>query len=253
VKIPCLFALLLGAFSLFFSGCAPAGLSVAAPGEGASAESGAVPREQRVLTQQEQAALTPEAVLAVLRNGNERFVAGTLTRRNHSKQVRDAALGQFPKAVVLSCLDSRIPVEDVFDRGIGDVFVGRVAGNFENTDLLGSMEFACKVSGAKLVLVLGHEHCGAVRGAIDGVQLGNITPMLENIQPAVAHFADYEGDKSGGNEEFVHMVAEQNVRMTIDDIRAKSPILKQMEIDGQIKIVGAMYDMNTGKVTFFEE
>jgi carbonic anhydrase len=253
VKIPYEFALLIGSFPLFFGGCAPESLSVAAPGEGASAESGTAPREQRVLTQEEQAALTPHAVLAVLRNGNERFVAGTLTSRNHSKQIRDAALGQFPKAVVLSCLDSRIPVEDVFDRGIGDIFVGRVAGNFENTDLLGSMEFACKVSGAKLVLVLGHEHCGAVRGAIDGVQLGNITPMLENIQPAVAHFADYEGDKSGTNDEFVHMVAEQNVRMTIDDIRAKSPILKQMETDGQIMIVGAMYDMNTGKVTFFEE
>ncbi|MEQ8791089.1 MAG: carbonic anhydrase family protein [Pirellulaceae bacterium] len=247
------FALLAGTLLLLFSGCASEGMSVAAEGEDSQGPSDSEPRVNRVLTQQEQDALTPEAVMGVLRNGNERFVAGTLTSRDHSKLIRDAALGQFPKAVVLSCLDSRIPVEDVFDRGIGDLFVGRVAGNFENTDLLGSMEFACKVSGAKVVLVLGHEHCGAIRGAIDGVELGNITPMLANIQPAVAHFADYGGEKSGGNEEFVHMVAEQNVRMTIDDIRAKSPILKEMEADGRIKIVGAMYDMHTGKVTFFED
>jgi carbonic anhydrase len=247
------FALLFGSLSLLFSGCAPESPLVAGPVPDSQAEVGAVPRQQRVLTQAEQNALTPEDVLEVLRIGNERFVAGTLTTRNHSKQIRAAALGQYPKAVLLSCLDSRIPVEDVFDRGIGDIFVGRVAGNFENTDLLGSMEFACKVSGAKLVVVMGHEYCGAVRGAIDGVELGNITPMLENIHPAVAHFADYEGDKSGKNEEFVHMVAEQNVRMTVDDIREKSPILRKMETDGQIKIVGAMYDMNTGKVTFFEE
>ena len=186
-------------------------------------------------------------------DGNQRFVLGTLTSRDHSKQVRQAALGQYPKAVVLSCIDSRIPVEDVFDRGIGDVFVARVAGNFENTDILGSMEFGAKVAGSKLVLVLGHEHCGAVKGAIDNVELGNITPMLKNIRPAVEHFTDYEGDKSSENEEFVHMVAEQNVRLTIGDIREQSPILREMESEGEIMIVGGLYDMDTGLVTFIEE
>ena len=153
----------------------------------------------------------------------------------------------------MSCLDARIPVEDVFDRGIGDVFVARVAGNFDNTDILGSMEFACKVSGSKLILVLGHEHCGAVKGAIDGVELGNITAMLANIRPAVDHFAEYKGEKTSKNEEFVHMVAEQNVRATIEDIRKNSPILQEMEAGGEIKIVGGLYEMNTGEVSFFEQ
>ena len=211
------------------------------------------PRIERVLTQEERDKLTPDEVLQMLMDGNQRFVLGTLTSRDHSKQVRHAALGQYPKAVVLSCIDSRIPVEDVFDRGIGDVFVARVAGNFENTDILGSMEFGAKVAGSKLVLVLGHEHCGAVKGAIDNVELGNITPMLKNIRPAVEHFTDYEGDKSSENEEFVHMVAEQNVRLTIGDIREQSPILREMESEGEIMIVGGLYDMDTGLVTFIEE
>lgn len=213
----------------------------------------AKPLVVRVLTQQEQDDLTPKQVVKLLQEGNRRFVNGTLTSRDHSKQVRDAALGQFPKAVILSCLDSRIPVEDVFDRGIGDLFVARVAGNFENTDILGSMEFACKVSGSKLVFVLGHEHCGAVKGAIDGVELGNITPMLANIRPAVDHFTDYKGEKTSSNEEFVQMVTEQNVRATIDDIRSHSPILKKMESDGEIMIVGGIYDMNTGAIKFLEK
>ena len=210
------------------------------------------PLVETVLTQEEQNNLKPDQVLLLLKEGNRRFVNGTLTSRDHSKQVRDAALGQFPKAVILSCLDSRIPVEDVFDRGIGDLFVARVAGNFENTDILGSMEFACKVSGSKLVFVLGHEHCGAVKGAIDGVELGNITPMLANIRPAVDHFTEYESEKKSSNEEFVRMVAEQNVRATIDDIRMHSPILKQMETDGEITIAGGLYDMDTGEVSFLE-
>jgi carbonic anhydrase len=211
------------------------------------------PRVERVLTQEERDSLTPDEIFQILMDGNQRFVEGTVTSRDHSKQVREAALGQFPKAVLLSCLDSRIPVEDVFDRGIGDVFVARVAGNFENTDILGSMEFGCKVAGSKLILVLGHEHCGAVHGAIDNVELGNITPMLENIRPAVEHFTDYEGNQSSANEEFVHMVAEQNVRLTISDIREKSSILREMESNGELKIVGGLYDMDTGVVTFIEE
>ena len=211
------------------------------------------PRIETVLTQEEQNQLTPDEVLEMLKQGNQRFVSGTLTARDHSKQVREAAAGQFPKAIVLSCVDSRVPVEDVFDRGIGDTFVARVAGNFENIDILGSMEFATKVAGAKLVLVLGHYECGAVKGAIDGVELGNITDMVANIQPAVDHFASYEGDKTSQNGDFVRMVTEQNVRLTIEDIRDRSPILKEMEENGEIKVVGALYDMETGEVNFLEE
>ena len=229
------------------------------PAAGNASENGAEtigdvkPLVNRVLTQEEQAQLTPEQVLTMLKEGNQRFVAGTLTARDHSKLVREAALGQYPKAVILSCLDSRIPVEDVFDRGIGDIFVARVAGNFENTDILGSMEFACKVSGSKLVFVLGHESCGAIRGAIDGVELGNITAMLANIKPAVEHFKDYEGEQTGQNPEFVKMVTKQNVVATIDRIRTNSPILKEMELQGDIKIVGGIYNMDTGTVTMLEE
>ena len=235
--------LVLAAFSFalaFVAGATPA-ISENAP-----------PLVERVLTQEEQEKLTPDEVLRVLQDGNRRFVSGTLTSRDHSKLVREAATGQFPKAMILSCVDSRIPVEDVFDRGIGDVFVARVAGNFENTDILGSIEFACKVSGAKLVLVLGHEHCGAVKAAIDDAVLGNITQMLKNIKPAVESISGYKGDKSSNNPEFVHMVAEKNVRLTIEDIRTRSPILKEMEDAGKIKIVGAMYDMDTGEVEFLE-
>ena len=211
------------------------------------------PRVETVLTQEEQDRLTPDEVLEMLNDGNRRFVSGTLTARDHSEQVRAAATGQFPKAIVLSCVDSRVPVEDVFDRGIGDMFVARVAGNFENTDILGSMEFATKVSGAKLVLVLGHYQCGAVKGAIDRVELGNITDMVANIVPATEHIASYEGDTTSQNEEFVRMVTKENVRITVEDIRKRSPILQEMEANGEIRIVGAVYDMETGAVEFLEE
>ena len=208
------------------------------------------PRVERVLTAEEQAALTPDQVLRELKQGNERFTSGTITSRDHSAMVRDAASGQFPKAIVLSCVDSRIPVEDVFDRGIGDLFVARVAGNFENTDILGSMEFATKVSGAKLILVLGHTDCGAVKAAIDGAELGNITAMLKNIQPAIDELSDDEGEKNSANKQFVRMVTEKNIRLTMDDIRQRSDVMRVMEQEGQLKIVGALYDMHTGKVDF---
>jgi len=207
---------------------------------------------ENVLTQEEQASLTPARVIELLKEGNKRFVNGEVTLRNHKEQIRRAAANQFPKAIVLSCVDSRVPVEDVFDRGIGDMFVARVAGNFVNTDILGSMEFACKVSGAKLILVLGHEYCGAVKGAIDAVELGNITAMLEKIKPAVNSFLDYEREKASSNAEFVHMVAEKNVQLNIARIRQESPILQEMEAAGEIKIVGGMYDMETGQVNFME-
>jgi carbonic anhydrase len=206
----------------------------------------------RVLTQAEQQALTPDEVLSQLEQGNQRLVSGTLTHRDLKGQVRAAASGQFPEALILSCLDSRVPVEYVFDRGIGDVFVARVAGNFENVDILGSMEYATKVSGAKLVLVVGHEDCGAVKAAIDGVELGNITAMLENIQPAVEALSAYEGDRTSANPEFVHLVTEKNVRLTMERIREHSPILKGMEEQGQIKIAGALYDIKTGAIAFLD-
>ena len=204
-----------------------------------------------VMTKADQDALTPDQVLQQFKEGNARFNSGNTTQREHSEDIRKAATGgQFPKAMVLSCLDSRVPVEDVFDQGIGDVFVGRVAGNFANTDLLGSMEFACKVAGAKLILVMGHQHCGAVKGAIDDVHLGNITAMLANIKPAVAMSQIFEGEKTSKNEAFVKLVAENNIKNTILNIRAKSSILKDMEAKGQIKIVGAFYTLRTGKLEF---
>jgi carbonic anhydrase len=210
------------------------------------------PLVERVLTQEEQQALTPDEVLMMLKQGNQRFVSGTVTTRDHTAQVRQAANGQFPKALVLSCVDSRVPVEDVFDRGIGDVFVARVAGNFENVDILGSAEFATKVAGAKLVLVMGHQDCGAVKAAIDGAELGNITAMLENIKPAVDALSDYKGDKTSANPEFVHLVTEKNVRITMADLLKRSSVLRELEAQGQIKVAGALYDMNTGAITFLD-
>jgi len=206
---------------------------------------------EKVLTQEEQAALTPTQVIQILKEGNVRFTENNLTDRNHPKQVQNSTLAQFPKAIVLSCVDSRVPVEDIFDSGIGDLFVARVAGNFVNEDILGSMEFACKVSGSKLILVLGHEHCGAIKAAVDDVKLGNITPMLEKIQPAV-EMVQYEGERNSKNQEFVHMVCESNVKYTIEQIRLNSPILKEMENNGEIKIVGALYDLDNGKVDWLK-
>lgn len=209
------------------------------------------PLVEEVLTKEQRDALSPDEVLNSLKAGNKRFMSNELTARDHSAQVRQSVDGQFPKAVVLSCLDSRVPVEDVFDRGIGDIFVGRVAGNFVNEDLLGSMEFGCKVAGAKLILIMGHEHCGAVKAAIDNVELGNITALVNKIRPAVDKTV-YEGDRSSKNEEFVHLVCESNVLHTIQQIRDNSSILDEMEKNGEIKIVGAVYDMDTGKVAFLD-
>lgn len=208
------------------------------------------PFVNHVMTKEQQMALTPDEVLQDFIEGNKRFQSGRTTLRDHSEQARKSAPGQFPKAVVLSCLDSRVPVEDVFDQGLGDIFVGRVAGNFVNEDLLGSMEFACKVAGAKLVLVMGHQHCGAVKGAIDDVKLGNITTMLSKIKPAVQMSHDFPGEKTSKNDEYVKHVSEMNVRHTMQQIREKSPILKEMEDRGEIKIVGAFYRLTDGSLEF---
>jgi carbonic anhydrase len=206
-----------------------------------------------VITQEEQKQLNPDSVLQSLKNGNKRFVVGKLTQRDYSKQVNQTSHGQYPEAIVLSCIDSRVPVEIVFDKGIGDIFVARVAGNIADSDILGSMEYSCKVSGAKVILVLGHTHCGAVKSAIDNVQLGNITGLIEKIQPSVQSFSDYKGEKSSKNYEFVDLVGKKNVSETINSIRKNSPILKEMEDKGEIKIAGAFYDIETGKIEFLDK
>jgi len=203
-----------------------------------------------VLTSAEQSKLTPDTVLQMLKTGNDHFVNDKLTARLYSAQVSASAGGQYPKAVILSCLDSRIPVEEVFDQGIGDVFVARVAGNIVNEDILGSMEFGCKVEESKLIVVLGHTGCGAVKGAINNVKLGNLTELLDKIKPAVDSSQSFNGDKTSKNPDFVTAVAKKNVQLTIKNIRKQSEILRDMEKDGEIKIVGAIYDLSTGKVTF---
>lgn len=205
-----------------------------------------------VITSEVRAKMTPSDVLQSFKNGNKNFVNSNLTARDHTKLVRSSASGQFPLAAVISCLDSRIPVEDIFDKSIGDVFVGRIAGNFVNVDLLGSLEFACKVAGAKLIIIIGHDHCGAIKGAIDNVKLGNLTATLSNIRPVVEKTKPVSGQKNSSNEEYVQAVAKNNVVYNIDYVRKNSPILKEMEESGRIKIVGAFYDMETGNVEFIE-
>ncbi len=196
-----------------------------------------------------QAAMTPASVLEDLLDGNNRFTSGNTDQLDNAALVSQTTGGQFPKAVVLSCIDSRVPVETVLDQAIGDIFVARVAGNFENVDILGSMEYSCKVAGSKLVLVLGHEACGAVKAACDGVELGNITALLDNILPAVKVSSDQvDGELNSSNKEFVAKTVENNVKLTMDRIREKSPILKEMEDNGEIQIVGGVYNLHSGKV-----
>lgn len=201
------------------------------------------------VSSKEQAALTPDAVLKDLMAGNERFIAGNLQSPNVKARVNASASGQYPKAVVLSCLDSRVPVEQVFDQGIGDIFVGRVAGNVVNEDQLGSMEFAAKLSGVKLVMVLGHTACGAVKGACDDAKMGSLTALLSKIRPAVHAVDGFTAEeRTSKNKQFVDQVVAENVRKNVARIRAESPILAAMERDGEIQIVGAMYSLETGKV-----
>ncbi|MCQ0110872.1 carbonic anhydrase family protein [Zhouia amylolytica] len=203
----------------------------------------------KALDKNAQDALTAENVLNDLLDGNKRFTGDSLNTVDNKALVQQTTGGQFPKAVILSCIDSRVPVETVFDQAIGDVFVARVAGNFENTDILGSMEYSCKVAGSKLVFVLGHEACGAVKAACDGVELGNITSMLENIKPAVElSKGQTSGEHNSKNNTFVANTVANNVKLTIKRIREKSPILKEMEDQKEIKIVGGVYSLTTGEV-----
>lgn len=201
-----------------------------------------------IINKEKQDKLTADIVLKDLMAGNERFTSNKRQERDYSSQIEKTSGGQWPQAVVLSCIDSRVPVETIFDQGIGDIFVARVAGNFENTDILGSMEYSCKVAGSKLVFVLGHEACGAVKAACDHVELGNITHLLSNIEPAVAS-TKTDGERSSKNDSFVADVIENNVRLTMQRIREKSPILKEMEDKGEIKIIGGVYSISNGKVS----
>ena len=210
---------------------------------GAAVDQGFVPAQDAA----SQAAVTPDAALTLLTDGNARFVAGTPVRRDYSDQIRATAAAQYPFAVVLGCIDSRVPIETVFDQGIGDIFAARIAGNIVNTELLGSMEFACQLAGAKLVVVLGHTSCGAVKGAISSARLGNLTQLVQKIDPAVEAI---EGERDVDNADYVDGVAEENVRMVIAEIRRDSSVLATMEQEREIRIVGGMYDVSTGVVRF---
>lgn len=205
------------------------------------------------MTKEGQTATTPAQALQKLKDGNARFVAGKPEKRDHLKQVKETSKGQYPFASVVSCLDSRTSTEIIFDQGIGDAFNARIAGNIVNSDILGSLEFASKVAGSKLIAVIGHTKCGAIKGACDNAQLGNLTGLIEKMKPAVAATNSKEGeDRSSHNAEFVDRVAETNVRQTMDNIRKNSPVLAEMEKAGQLQIVGGMYDIGTGKITFLK-
>lgn len=203
-------------------------------------------------TKETQAVMTPDSSLQALKDGNQRFIENKQVTRDLLDQVSDTSTGQYPFATVLSCIDSRVSSELIFDQGIGDIFSVRIAGNFVNEDILGSMEFACKLAGTKLVVVLGHTACGAVKGACDHARLGNLTALINKIEPAVEAVTEPtdESLRNSKNIEFVNNVAVKNVEMTIANIRKQSPVLAQLEEDGDIKIVGGMYDINDGKVTF---
>lgn len=201
------------------------------------------------LTKEQRAKMTPEDIIAAMKRGNERFRKGERKERNYLREQRASAKGQYPAAVILSCIDSRAPAEVILDLGIGDVFNARVAGNIENDDILGSMEFACKVAGAKVVLVMGHTACGAIKGAIDNVQLGNLTALLAKIRPAV-EATSFSGERSSKNASFVDAVARKNVELTVAQIPEKSAVLKELQTSHALVITGAMYNLETAVVDF---
>lgn len=204
-------------------------------------------------TKETQATMTPEKALQFLKEGNQRFQNNLKANRNLLEQVNDTSDGQFPFATILSCIDSRVSAELVFDQGLGDIFSIRIAGNFVNEDILGSMEFGCKLAGTKLVVVLGHTSCGAIKGACDHARLGNLTALINKIEPAVAAVKEPKDEniRNSKNLEFVDAVSAKNVEITIENIRERSRVLADMENNGEIKIVGAMYDLSNGEVTFY--
>jgi len=202
-------------------------------------------------TKETLAKITPQSALQMLKDGNERFMSGKNINRDYMSQVKATSKNQYPFAIILNCIDSRSPSEILFDQGIGDIFNARIAGNIVDEDILGSMEFACKVMGAKLIVVMGHTNCGAIKGACDDVKMGNLTDLLAKIKPAVDSVQE-TGDRSSKNYSFVSKVTEENVRLALQNIKANSPILKDMLDKGEIILVGAMYDLETGQVTFYE-
>jgi carbonic anhydrase len=201
------------------------------------------------LTKAQRDKMSPAEIIAVMKKGNERFRGGVRKNRNYLNEQKASASGQYPAAVLLSCIDSRAPAEVIMDLGIGDIFNCRVAGNVANEDILGSMEFACKLAGAKVVLVMGHTACGAIKGAIDNADLGNLTGLLDKIKPSV-QATSYSGERSSKNYGFVDAVARTNVQMTVDNIRKNSPVLAELESKGTIKIAGAMYNLQTAALDF---
>jgi len=206
----------------------------------------------RTHTKATQDKLTPELALDILKEGNERFVNNIKTHRNLLQQVNETSSGQFPFAAILSCIDSRTSAELIFDQGLGDIFSIRIAGNILNEDILGSMEFACKIAGSKLIVVLGHTNCGAIEGACNNIVLGNITTLLNKIKPAIELETETKTERTGKNLPFVQHVTKNNVFVTVKKIREQSIILNEMEEKKQIKIIGGLHDIETGKVIFFE-
>lgn len=202
------------------------------------------------LTKEQRDNMTPDQILAEMKRGNLRFRTGRRQVRNYLNEQKASAKGQYPAAVILSCIDSRVPAEVIMDLGIGDIFNARVAGNVANEDILGSMEFACKLAGAKVVLVMGHTACGAIKGAIDNAKLGNLTGLLAKIQPAVKA-TQYAGERTSKNYAFVDAVARKNVELAMADIRNKSAVLRELESKGAVKIAGAMYNLETAVGDFF--
>ncbi|HTK89401.1 MAG TPA: carbonic anhydrase family protein [Verrucomicrobiae bacterium] len=207
------------------------------------------PAYAAALTKAQRDQMTPDDILALMKKGNERFRLGQESPHDYLAQQRASASGQYPAAVILSCIDSRAPAETIMDLGIGDCFNARVAGNIANDDLIGSLEFACEVAGAKVVLVMGHTACGAIKGAIDQVKLGYLTGLLAQIRPAVEQ-TRYDGERSAKNYAFVDSVARTNVRVTVGEIRRRSAILAGLEATGRVKMAGAMYDLQTGVIEF---
>lgn len=206
----------------------------------------------RTLTKEMQAQLTPEQAIGLLKEGNKRFVNNLKINRNLLQQVNETSDGQHPLALILSCIDSRTSAELVFDQGLGDIFSCRIAGNILNEDILGSMEFACKVAGSKVVVVLGHTKCGAIKGACDDVQLGNLTTLLKKVKPAIDAEVVTTQQRNASNPKFVENVAGLNVRKTLKQIPAQSQIIEQMLQDGEIALIGGMYNVETGVVDFYD-
>ncbi len=206
----------------------------------------------RTHTKETQASMTPEKALTLLKEGNQRFQNNLKANRNLLQQAGETSGGQFPFAVILSCIDSRVSPELIFDQGLGDIFSVRIAGNFVNEDILGSMEFACKIAGSKLIVALGHSSCGAIKGACDNVKLGNLTTLIRKLKPAVEAALEPTENRNSKNTEFVEKVARINVELTIANIKKQSPVLKEMFNNGEIGIAGGMYDLQSGGVQFYE-